>query len=163
MGMVPAKMGMIYTPRGLQQFIRTIGLSATKEVFFTGRLYDSTRVKELGLVDYLVPRAELESFTYTMAEEIAGGRLQPEHINETMFARYTALPNSPDPDLFIRTGGEMRISNFLLWQSAYTEFYFSPVLWPDFGPERLDEAIGAFRDRERRFGMTGEQARQRAG
>ena len=57
----------------------------------------------------------------------------------------------------------MRISNFLLWQSAYTEFYFSPALWPDFSPDLLDEAIAAFRNRERRFGMTGEQARQRAG
>ncbi len=72
MGMVPAKLGMVYTPDGLNQFIRTIGLSATKEVFFTGRTYDAPRLKELGLLDYLVPRDELESFTYAMAGEIAG-------------------------------------------------------------------------------------------
>jgi enoyl-CoA hydratase/carnithine racemase len=72
MGMVPAKLGMVYTPNGLRRFIRTIGLSATKEMFFTGRLYEASRVKEMGLVDYLVPRGELESFTYSLAEEIAG-------------------------------------------------------------------------------------------
>ena len=98
-----------------------------------------------------------------LASDITGGRLQPEHITEELFAGYTSLPDSPDPDLFIRTGAELRISNFLLWQSAYTEFYFSPALWPDFSPDLLDEAIAAFRNRERRFGMTGEQARQRAG
>lgn len=97
-----------------------------------------------------------------IATDIAGGRLQPEHIDETLFSTHTALGDSPGPDLFIRTGGEMRISNFLLWQSAYTEFYFTRVLWPDFSPTSLDEAIDAYRNRERRFGMTGEQARQQA-
>ena len=97
-----------------------------------------------------------------LATDISGGRLRPEHIDEALFARYTSLPDSPDPDLFIRTGGEMRISNFLLWQSAYTELYFSPALWPDFSPALLDEAIAAFRNRERRYGMTGAQARKKA-
>jgi len=72
MAMVPAKLGMAYAPSGLQRFIRTIGLSTTKEMFFTGRLYDAPRLKEMGLVDYLIPRAELESFTFDLAEEIAG-------------------------------------------------------------------------------------------
>jgi enoyl-CoA hydratase/carnithine racemase len=72
MGMTPAKLGMIYAPEGLKRFIKTIGLSKTKELFFTGRTYDARRAKEMGLVDYLVPRAELESFTYNLAEEIAG-------------------------------------------------------------------------------------------
>lgn len=98
-----------------------------------------------------------------LAADIAGGRLQPEHVDERLFASYTALPDSPDPDLFIRTGGEMRISNFLLWQSAYTELFFSPALWPDFGPEELDRAVAAYANRERRFGMTGAQARKKAG
>ena len=71
-GMTPAKIGMIYTPEGLNRFIQTIGLSKTKEIFFTGRAYDARRSKEMGLIDYLVPRAELESFTYRLAEEIAG-------------------------------------------------------------------------------------------
>ena len=73
-----------------------------------------------------------------------------------------ALHDTPDPDLFIRTGGEQRISNFLLWQSAYTEFYFSDKLWPDFNGEELDRAINAYQSRERRFGLTGEQLRARA-
>jgi len=70
---------------------------------------------------------------------------------------HLALSQSPDPDLFIRTGGEMRISNFLLWQSAYAEFYFTPTLWPDFDARALDLAIAAYQSRERRFGRTGEQ------
>jgi len=72
MGMTPAKIGMIYTQEGLNRFIRTIGLSNTKEIFFTGRAYDARRAKEMGLIDYLVPRPELELFTYHLAEEIAG-------------------------------------------------------------------------------------------
>ncbi len=72
MGMTPAKIGMIYSPEGLTRFIQTIGLSKTKEIFFTGRVYDSRCAKEMGLIDYLVPRGELESFTYHLAEEIAG-------------------------------------------------------------------------------------------
>ncbi len=72
MGMTPAKIGMIYTPEGLNRFIRTIGLSKTKEIFFTGRTYDALRAKEMGLIDYLVPGTELEPFTYHLAEEIAG-------------------------------------------------------------------------------------------
>ena len=63
----------------------------------------------------------------------------------------------PDPDLFIRTGGEMRVSNFLIWQMAYAEMYFSDVLWPDFGAKELSLALGAFRQRERRFGLISEQ------
>ena len=98
-----------------------------------------------------------------VATEVADGRLQAGQLDEAIFASHTALSDSPDPDLFIRTGGEMRISNFLLWQSAYTELYFSPALWPEFSPELLDQAIVSFRERERRFGMTGEQARKRAG
>ena len=82
---------------------------------------------------------------------------------EARFAAATALAGVPDPDLLIRTGGEMRISNFLLWQCAYSELYFTDVLWPEFGPGQLDEAIEAYRSRERRFGRTGEQARQAAG
>ena len=71
MGMTPAKIGMIYAPEGLNRFIQTVGLSTTKEIFFTGRAYDGRRAKEMGLIDYLVPRTELESFTYHLAEEIS--------------------------------------------------------------------------------------------
>jgi len=72
MGMTPAKIGMIYTPQGLMRFLRTIGLAKTKEIFFTGRTYDALRAKEIGLLDYLIPKPDLESFTYDLAEEIAG-------------------------------------------------------------------------------------------
>lgn len=72
MGMPPAKLGIVYFPDGLRRFIRVIGLSATKELFFTGRYYDAPRIKEMGLVDYMVPRSELKDFTYSLAEEIAG-------------------------------------------------------------------------------------------
>jgi undecaprenyl diphosphate synthase len=96
-----------------------------------------------------------------IAEAVSRGRLQPDQVDENVFATQLTLADSSDPDLFIRTGGEMRISNFLLWQSAYTEFYFTPVLWPDFNSETLDEAITAYQARERRFGQTGEQVRQK--
>lgn len=96
------------------------------------------------------------------ARAVAAGKLQPDQIDEAAFARWLTLADSPDPDLFIRTGGEMRISNFLLWQSAYTELYFTGTLWPDFGPEALDAAVAEYGGRERRFGRTGEQVRQKS-
>ncbi len=100
------------------------------------------------------------------ARQLAGqaqrGELDPADLDEAMFSRHLALGDTPDPDLFIRTGGEQRISNFLLWQSAYTEFYFSPLLWPDFNAAELDRAIASYGQRERRFGLTGAQARDRA-
>jgi undecaprenyl diphosphate synthase len=78
-------------------------------------------------------------------------------ITEERLARHLSMSYAPEPDLFIRTGGEERVSNFLLWQLAYSEFYFSDALWPDFGAKALDEAIASYRRRERRFGRTGEQ------
>ncbi len=75
-----------------------------------------------------------------------------QDLTEVRLGEFMALAHAPDPDLFIRTGGEVRISNFLLWQSAYTEFVFSDCLWPDFGEPQLDAAIAAFRERDRRFG-----------
>jgi len=94
-----------------------------------------------------------------LALSVAEGKLSPDEIDEHQLAGFLAFSGSPDPDLFIRTGGEMRISNFLLWQSAYTEFYFTNTLWPDFNGDALDLAIAAFQSRERRFGQTGEQIR----
>ena len=78
-------------------------------------------------------------------------------IDETALAPYLAMSYAPEPDLFIRTGGEQRISNFLLWQLAYTELYFTETLWPDFRAAALDEAIASYRRRERRFGRTSDQ------
>ena len=94
-----------------------------------------------------------------MAKAATKGHLSADDIGEAEFARFLALADSPDPDLFIRTGGEMRISNFLLWQSAYTEFHFTPVLWPDFDAQSLDQAITTFQSRERRFGRTSDQVK----
>jgi len=80
-----------------------------------------------------------------------------EAITEECLARHLSMHYAPEPDLFIRTGGEERISNFLLWQLAYTELHFTPTLWPDFGAAALDEAFESYRTRERRFGRTSEQ------
>lgn len=84
-------------------------------------------------------------------------RLQQQPITEESLAQAMSLSHVADPDLLIRTGGEMRISNFLLWQAAYSELYFSPALWPDFGAKELDAAIADYQQRQRRFGKTGEQ------
>ncbi|MCP5264585.1 MAG: di-trans,poly-cis-decaprenylcistransferase [Burkholderiaceae bacterium] len=81
----------------------------------------------------------------------------PGLITEAALEKHLSMSYAPEPDLFIRTGGEQRISNFLLWQLAYTEFYFTETYWPDFGPVALEEAIVSYRSRERRFGRTSEQ------
>jgi len=94
-----------------------------------------------------------------MAKALSEGSLSFKEVDEPRFAQFLALAESPDPDLFIRTGGEMRISNFLLWQSAYTELFFTPVLWPDFDDQSLDQAITAYQSRERRFGRTSDQVK----
>lgn len=94
---------------------------------------------------------------WDMAQAAASLAARGEPITETSLCGAMALAHVPDPDLVIRTGGEMRISNFLLWQAAYSEFFFSDRLWPDFDETALDEAIAAFGARERRFGKTSEQ------
>ena len=75
-----------------------------------------------------------------------------DNINEALISRYLYTTDLPDPDLIIRTGGEMRLSNFLIWQAAYSEYYATPTLWPDFGPEEIERALIAYSERERRFG-----------
>jgi len=94
-----------------------------------------------------------------LAEQAASGALRPSDIDEERFARELQLADLPDPDLFIRTGGDHRISNFLLWNIAYAELFFTDTLWPDFGVAELAEAIEDFSQRERRFGLTGKQVR----
>jgi undecaprenyl diphosphate synthase len=94
-----------------------------------------------------------------LAARCARGALRPEEIDETQLRSELALAELPDPDLFVRTGGERRISNFLLWNLAYTELYFTDALWPDFDAAALDAACGFYEGRERRFGRTTEQAR----
>ena len=93
----------------------------------------------------------------SLAEEAASGRLDPTAIDMEAFHRHTSIADLPEPDLLIRTGGEFRISNFLLWQMAYTELYFTDCLWPDFGPSALELAFADFAGRQRRFGFTAEQ------
>ena len=78
--------------------------------------------------------------------------VQPEEVDEAWLSRHMALSFAPDPDLFIRTGGEMRISNFVLWQAAYSELFFTECLWPDFGAPQIDAALDAYKHRDRRFG-----------
>ena len=91
------------------------------------------------------------------AREVASGRLQPDAITADLLQRFVCLADVPEPDLFIRTAGELRISNFLLWQLAYTELYFTDRLWPDFDAGDLEMACAAFAGRQRRFGLTNEQ------
>ena len=95
-----------------------------------------------------------------IAEEVAAGRLAPEQVDENLVQRYISLGDRPMPDLLIRTGGEQRISNFLLWQFAYTEFYFSALYWPDFQHDAMRKALEDFAGRQRRFGGTGDQVSQ---
>ena len=97
-------------------------------------------------------RAEIARAARQIAEDVAAGRLAPEGVDEDALAARLYTADMPDPDLLIRTSGEQRISNFLLWQIAYTELYISPVLWPDFGRRELFEAVLAFQSRDRRFG-----------
>ncbi len=97
-------------------------------------------------------RAEITRAARRLAEEVAAGRLDPAEIDEAAIARRLLTAAWPDPDLLIRTSGEMRISNFLLWQLAYAELYVTPVLWPDFTRRHLFEAILEFQRRDRRFG-----------
>ena len=98
-------------------------------------------------------RAELADGVRRIAQKVASGEIDPNSITEEMIAAHTYAPDLPDPDLLIRTAGEMRFSNFLLWGSAYAEFWVTPTLWPDFTTELLTQAIVDFQGRVRKFGM----------
>lgn len=104
-------------------------------------------------------RWEITEAVKKIATLVANGELTPDRIFEDTISSLLATAGIPDPDLLIRTGGEHRISNFLLWQIAYSELYFTPLLWPDFDEEALTEAILDFQNRERRFGMTSDQVK----
>ncbi len=97
-------------------------------------------------------RAEIAKAARALAAEVAEGRLSPDDINEQSLSAALETSGIPDPDLLIRTSGELRLSNFLLWQSAYTEFIFLDVNWPDFGKKNLEAAIAEYKARERRYG-----------
>ena len=87
-----------------------------------------------------------------MYQDLEDGNLKKEEITEEAFSRYLDTADIPDPDLLIRTSGELRLSNYLLWQLAYSEFYFTDVPWPDFDEEELKKAVAAYQNRERRYG-----------
>ena len=97
-------------------------------------------------------RDEMTRAMRRMSEDVAAGKRKPEEITESVFEEYLDTAGIPDPDLLLRTSGELRLSNFLLWQLAYSEFYFTDVPWPDFHKEELERAIEAYNKRDRRFG-----------
>lgn len=105
-------------------------------------------------------RWEITAAVQQIAREVKAGTLQPTNINEALIASHLTTSFMPDPDLLIRTGGEVRLSNYLLWQCAYTEFYFCPTFWPDFHESDLLKAIDWYNHRERRYGKTSEQVAQ---
>ena len=102
-------------------------------------------------------RWDIVNAVHSLARKLGKGEISERMIDEDTFAREVCLQGLPDPDLFIRTGGEQRISNFLLWQIAYTELFFTDTLWPDFDEKAFDEALDWFSRRQRRFGKTGDQ------
>jgi undecaprenyl diphosphate synthase len=105
---------------------------------------------------------EIVNAVKQIAEEAKNGKLNPQQITESLFESKLSTKGIPNPDLMIRTSGEHRISNFLVWQLAYAEFYFTDVLWPDFRKEHFYQAIVNYQQRERRFGKTGEQIKNNA-
>lgn len=107
-------------------------------------------------------RQEIVQAARRIAEEVAAGRLEAGAVDERTLAGHLGTAELPDPDFLIRTSGEMRISNFLLWQLAYTELYFCDVNWPDFGKKELHRALRDYQTRERRFGQTSAQLQKRS-
>jgi undecaprenyl diphosphate synthase len=130
-------------------------------------LIEQTKVKTAGC-DGMVftlalgygSRAEIVRTARHLAQQVQQGYLSPDDVDETLFTAHLDTAGLADVDLFIRTSGEQRLSNFLLWQSAYAEFYFTPVLWPDFRSDDLLHALLDYQQRERRFGLTHEQLAQ---
>lgn len=106
-------------------------------------------------------RQEIINAAKLLAEEMSSGKISPDSVDDAVFDRYLYSAGMPDPDLLIRTSGEMRISNFLLWQLAYTELYFTEVNWPDFNLSELHKSLRDFQARERRFGRTSDQLSKR--
>ncbi len=137
---------------------------ALKELMHASR--DNARPGKPGMVLTLAlsygSRAEIVDAARALAKQCQTGRLRPDAITEESFAAALGTAGLPDPDFLIRTSGELRLSNFLLWQLAYAEMYVCDTLWPDFRRAQLDVALAAFGSRERRFGMTGAQLRPKA-
>ncbi len=117
---------------------------------------DNTRMTLILALNYS-SRWELVEATKSIAQKVNDGELSPENIDENTVNAHLSTAGIPDPELMIRTSGELRISNYLLWQLAYSELYFTDVMWPDFSKEHLYEALIDFQKRERRFGQTSDQ------
>jgi len=105
-------------------------------------------------------RWDITQATQKVATLVSEGKIKSEDINEDLISQHIMMAEQPDLDLLIRTGGDLRISNFLLWQAAYAELYFTDILWPDFNDEAFADSIACYVSRERRFGCTGEQIKQ---
>lgn len=124
-----------------------------------GLLKDNTGLNLVMALSYS-SRWEIDRAVNNIAADVAAGKLDANTVDGKTFQNYLCTASFPDPELMIRTSGEYRISNFLLYQLAYSELYFTPVLWPDFRKENLYEAIMDYQKRQRRFGKTGEQVQQ---
>jgi undecaprenyl diphosphate synthase len=148
--------------------LRFIGDRQTLAVRLQGRIADAERATagndalQLQVAVSYGGRWDIVQAARSLARAAASGALRADDIDEAGFAEHLQLAGLPDPDLFIRTGGERRISNFLLWNLAYAELHFSDVLWPDFGVAELDAAFEDFLRRQRRFGLTSRQASEPA-
>jgi undecaprenyl diphosphate synthase len=143
--------------------IRFIGNSALfsdslqQQIDATERKTLNNSVMTLNIAANYGGRWDIANAARVLARQVQDGELEAAAIDERIFSQALALGDSPDPDLFIRTGGEQRISNFLLWQLAYAEFYFSDRLWPDFDDADIRAALDEYARRQRRYGKTGEQ------
>lgn len=141
-----------------KMYIRVIGDISRLEPKFQQQIIEAERVssvyEDLNLtiaINY-GSRDEMLRAMRNVCEDVKAGRLQPEELTEEMFDSYLDTKDLPDPDLLIRTSGEQRLSNYLLWQLAYSEFYFTDVSWPEFDEQELKKAIDAYENRDRRYG-----------
>jgi undecaprenyl diphosphate synthase len=134
---------------------RRLPRSVQREMDAAERMTKEKRNLTLNIALNYGGRAEIVDAVRRLMEERETGRMRGRRITERSIERRLYLPDTPDPDLLIRTSGEMRISNFLIWEAAYSELWFTPVLWPDFNRETLFEAIRDFQKRDRRFGGVG--------
>ena len=137
--------------------IKSLPAGSQRELFKTIKTTSGNTGLTLVLALSYSSRWEIIEAVKSIITEVQEGKLEADKIDSTIFNRYLTTRNIPEPELLIRTSGEYRISNFLLWQIAYTELYFTPVLWPDFTREDFYAAVIDFQQRERRFGLTSEQ------
>lgn len=137
--------------------IESLPKSCQKELAEAIELTSSSTGTTVVLALSYSSRWEIIEATKKIALDVKNGLLEPDAINADLFSSYLNTKHFPDPELIIRTSGENRLSNFLLWQAAYSELYITPVLWPDFRKNNLNEAIACYQSRERRFGKTSEQ------